>query len=185
MSKQLELCAWLGEATKGLPDRIKALVYDELTAHYEDALAEAQLHGAGMAEAHQTALAQLGNARVTCRALRDTHLAHRRYSLAAAVSLFSLVMLLLGAFFTTILPLLFFILSIICTIYLLRSLKRLIEPILPIPRLRYSIALLLRNSLALNIITLLIIICGTARQALFALLFFRAASPHYDRRAHA
>jgi len=83
-----DLDQWLETATKNLPAGISQTVCAEIEAHYADTVAEHQAQGKSPAEAHQAALAALGDVQATARALRDTHLAHRRY---LAVSLVSLI----------------------------------------------------------------------------------------------
>jgi hypothetical protein len=284
MSAQLDLCAWLRIATRGLPRAIKTVVYDELSAHYQDAYDEHHTAGMSAADAHRAALAQLGDPRATAHALRETHLAQRRYALAFVASIMSLLWVVIGAFFTSALVLT--TLTLVWLAVVLRSFRRLVEAhpdapqlrlpvamievcslltiliafvtaqnpldypqalvindpfILPLPALwaqsltplhvlmaaavglvglgwlllgerllgheaqlqrlggllrtclfvgglgliGSALSLLLRNVTALQTLTLVVIVMGTARQALFALLFFRAAYPQHDRKARA
>ena len=125
MSRPLELCEWLSTATRGLPKSIKSLVYDELCAHYEDTLDDLQGEGMGLREAHQVALAQLGDARLTAAALQRTHLATRRYRQAALVAILSMLSFVLGAFFT-IQPVLFLLIGVGSTAYVLHTLEYLV-----------------------------------------------------------
>jgi len=81
------LAHWLEAATKGLPSHAVQTVRDEIGAHYADAVAEYRAMGRTEAEAHQAAMADLGDVRATARALRDAHLARRRYAIAAAACL--------------------------------------------------------------------------------------------------
>ena len=81
------LARWLETATKGLPSHAVQMVRAEIGAHYGDAVADYAATGKTEAEGHQAALADLGDVRATARALRDTHLARRRYAIAAAACL--------------------------------------------------------------------------------------------------
>lgn len=82
-----ELTRWLAIATRSLPPETAQMVRSEIEAHYADAVSEHQALGKTAAEAHQAAMADLGDVKATARALRDIHLAKRRYITAAAVSL--------------------------------------------------------------------------------------------------
>jgi hypothetical protein len=85
---------WLDAATRGVPKEARGWVREELLAHYEDALAEHMLDGTPPDEAHRRVVAELGSARSVSADLRETHLAERRYRVAAAASLiFPLTML--------------------------------------------------------------------------------------------
>ncbi|MDX2139996.1 MAG: permease prefix domain 1-containing protein [Chloroflexota bacterium] len=284
MSAPLDLCAWLRTATRGLPRAIKAVVYEELSAHYQDAFDEQRADGLNAADAHRAALAQLGDARETAHALREIHLAQRHYVLALGASLASLLWVVMGAFFTS--AAMLTIVAVFWLFVMLRSFRRLIEARLDAPNVRLPIAMievctlltivlafvadqnpidypsvlvvidpfilpyqqlweqsltpihillaatvgliglgwlllgerlmgqdarlfqlgtlligamtvtglgligsalsvLLRNVTALQTLVLVVVIAGTARQALFVLLFFRAAYPQRDRKARA
>ena len=89
MSDQLQrdFEQWLADATRGLSDEVRAVVQDELTAHYEDAVAEYVGKGETAVSAHQLALKALGDSRETRQGLRDTHLAGRRYKTAVVAGL--------------------------------------------------------------------------------------------------
>jgi hypothetical protein len=78
---------WLETATKGLPSHAAQMARDEIGAHYADSVAEYRAMGKTEAEARRVALADLGDVRATARALRDAHLARRRYAIAAAACL--------------------------------------------------------------------------------------------------
>lgn len=126
MSAPLDLCEWLGTATRGLPTRIKVRIYDELTAHYQDAYDEARGEGTSAAEAHQQALARLGDARLTARALRQTHLARRRYAWAMGAAIASLLWVVVGALMMGSV-LLFNLFGFALMIYVLRAFKRMLD----------------------------------------------------------
>lgn len=89
MSEQLnrDFEQWLAEAARGLSDEVRAMTQDELTAHYEDTVAAYMGKGETAVSAHQLALTALGDSRETRQALRDTHLAERRYKTAVVVGL--------------------------------------------------------------------------------------------------
>jgi len=82
-----DLAHWLETATKGLPSHAVQIVRDEISAHYADAMADHLAAGKTEAKAHQSAMTDLGDVRATARALRDAHLARRRYAIAAAACL--------------------------------------------------------------------------------------------------
>jgi len=82
-----ELARWLETATRGLPAAAQEVIRAEIEAHYADAIGDHRALGQTAAEAHQAAMADLGDVRATARALRDTHLAKQRYLKAMAVSL--------------------------------------------------------------------------------------------------
>ncbi len=97
MSAPLDLCEWLGAATHGLPAHLKARIYDELNAHYQDAYDDATADGSSAAEAHHLAISHLGDPRLTAHALRATHLAKQRYAWAMGAALASLLWVVVGA----------------------------------------------------------------------------------------
>jgi hypothetical protein len=82
-----ELNQWLDEATKALPAKVNAHARQELQTHYEDAVEAHSAQGQSPFEAHRAALAELGDAKEIARALRETHLAERRYAIAAMLAL--------------------------------------------------------------------------------------------------
>ena len=86
-NQEYELKKWLDEATKALPAKVSAHARRELLAHYEDAVEAHTAKGKLPMEAHRAALAAMGDAKETARALRETHLAERRYTIAAALAL--------------------------------------------------------------------------------------------------
>lgn len=93
-----DLKRWLDTATKGLPDDIIESVREELLAHYEDALEDYTRHGITDEQAQSIALADLGDARETGQALRQTHLAARKYIFAAVMSIAPLLLMLVSLF---------------------------------------------------------------------------------------
>jgi hypothetical protein len=152
MSAPLELCEWLGAATRGLPTSIKARLYDELTAHYEDAYADAAEAGSSAEDAHRHSLAQLGDPRAVAKALCDTHLARRRYAWAMGAALFSLVWIV-GAAVMIGSSILISSVAFLLSIVILRSFKRLLEANLETTPLGLPIAWI-------EVCTLLVIIGG-------------------------
>jgi hypothetical protein len=82
-----DLERWLDAATKGLPRESRGWVREELQFHYEDSVREHSARGMSAVEAHRAALAELGRAADVGGDLRETHLAERRYRIAAAASL--------------------------------------------------------------------------------------------------
>jgi hypothetical protein len=126
MSAPLDLCEWLGTATRGLPVRIKTRIYDELTDHYQDAYDDARDEGSSAEEAHQQALARLGDARLTARAMRHTHLARRRYAWAMGAAIASLLWVVVGALMMGSV-LLFNLFGFALAIYVLRAFKRMLD----------------------------------------------------------
>jgi len=93
MNANQELTRWLEMATRGLSPATKEQVRAEIEAHYADAVGDYQAQGKTIAEAHQAALADLGDAPATARALRGTHQAKWRYVKAVAISLAVLLIL--------------------------------------------------------------------------------------------
>ncbi len=98
MSDQLQhdFEQWLADATRGLSDEVRAVVQDELAAHYEDAVAEYVGRGETAVSAHQFAFKALGDSRETRQGLRDTHLAGRRYKTAVVAGLVLPLMMPVG-----------------------------------------------------------------------------------------
>lgn len=135
-----DLTCWLKIATRGLPAEVAALVRSEIEAHYEDALHDHQTQGMSVFEAHRAALGELGDVDATSQALRDTHLAERRYLKAALLSIAPSMMLLfiifsqLAAGDTSTQPPDFFsftsllgIVNFFCVLYVLHSFKLLLS----------------------------------------------------------
>jgi len=85
--QQQEIDRWLDTATRGLSRKTARLARQELYTHYLDAFDTYRDEGKSSDEAHHTALADLGDPRVTGTGMRDTHNAERRYWIAAAASL--------------------------------------------------------------------------------------------------
>jgi hypothetical protein len=73
-----EIGQWLMAATRGLPVHIAAVVRGELTAHYQDALEAHCQVGMTREEAHQAALAELGDANEVADGMRVAHLSRQR-----------------------------------------------------------------------------------------------------------
>lgn len=67
------LSDWLDIALLEVPTSVSDAVRAELHAHYADALRELQASGKSVTQAHQTALAQLGDADDTARAFREVY----------------------------------------------------------------------------------------------------------------
>lgn len=82
-----DLARWLGEATRGLTPDVRDSVQAELEAHYHDAVRDHVAAGKSETDAHRAALADLGDAAPTARALRETHSSPRRYEIAMILSL--------------------------------------------------------------------------------------------------
>jgi hypothetical protein len=125
MNSPHDLCDWLAAATRGLPKAAKRLIHDEISAHYDDTVDDLRRDGATLHDARIAALAQLGDAHITALALRQTHLAPRRYRQAALVAMLSLLSFVLGALFT-IQPVLFLLISVGCTTHVLYTLRELL-----------------------------------------------------------
>ena len=125
MSAPLDLCEWLGTATRGLPSPLKARIYDELTAHYQDAYDDARTEGSPADDAHQQAMARLGDARMTARALRQTHLSRRRYAWAMGAALASLLWVVVGALMMGSV-LVYSLFAFVLTMFALRTFKRML-----------------------------------------------------------
>ncbi|MBN1991834.1 MAG: hypothetical protein JW953_03970 [Anaerolineae bacterium] len=90
-----DLSRWLETVTQQLPAQAAAYTRDELTAHYEDALADYLAAGLTPDEAHAQAMADLGEGDVVSRGLKDAHLGYRRYQWAMLAS-FSMLIFMLG-----------------------------------------------------------------------------------------
>jgi hypothetical protein len=89
-----ELAQWLRAATHGLPAHEATITEMELKSHYEDACDDYQAQGKSVEEAHRQAMIDLGAPDTTSAGLRDVHVGTRRYSLAAALSLVIVAVLL-------------------------------------------------------------------------------------------
>lgn len=87
VDQKQDLSRWLETATKGLPVKASEIVRTEIEAHYADAVEAYLAQGETPTQAHLAAMADLGDVQATGRALRDTHLAERRYVRAAIVSM--------------------------------------------------------------------------------------------------
>lgn len=157
----LGIYEWLETATRGLPKAAKRLFHDEITAHYDDTVADLLREGASIHDARKAALAQLGDAQITALALRRTHLAPRRYRQAALVTVLSLLSFVLGALFT-IQPILFLLVSVGCTTIVLHALRYWLTPDADDKRLALPLAL---------------IVVGTSLIGLFSLLGGQALAP--------
>ncbi len=91
-----DLIRWLDRATSDLPGEVREMVRDEISAHYEDAVAEHRERGLTSEVAHRAAIAELGDAGETASGLCETHLAERSYVRAMIISAaFPIVYLLL------------------------------------------------------------------------------------------
>lgn len=78
---------WLKRATKRLPTETAVIVREELTAHYEDAVADYLAEGKTQQEAQRAALLALGDEGEVSEGFQQTHFAGRRYLMAAAVGM--------------------------------------------------------------------------------------------------
>ncbi len=56
-----DLQGWLKKSTRGLDAELSDLIREEITAHYEDALADYQVEGFDRVTAHQRAMRDLGD----------------------------------------------------------------------------------------------------------------------------
>jgi hypothetical protein len=118
---------WLQTATRGLPKNTLTMIQEELRAHYEDAFADYLLSGKSTSDAQAAALADLGDAEDTSRALKQIHLAPRRYLLAsfACISPLAFVITLIPMFVFASqlwwLIILIYPISFISTVYILST----------------------------------------------------------------
>jgi hypothetical protein len=78
---------WLKRATRGLARDVAALVREELTAHFEDAVAEYVSEGMTHLEAQQAALHDLGDDSEVAEGFQQTHGAGRHYLIAAVLGM--------------------------------------------------------------------------------------------------
>src|SRR5689334_11392718 len=78
---------WLKRATKRLPADTAAIVREELTAHFEDALEDYLAAGRTPQEAQQAALLALGDGAEVAEGFQQTHFSGRRYLLAASIGM--------------------------------------------------------------------------------------------------
>jgi hypothetical protein len=145
-----DLARWLDTATEGLSSEVAAAVRDELTAHYEDALAEYTEQGA--ADAHARAMADLGAADTTAQGLKDAHLGRRRYEMASVASLLTVITIFVvnfayvlcvgkGPQAKMILLLVFNLVMLPLSLWVLLTLKRLLTWRFGVPRLDRIFAL--------------------------------------------
>jgi hypothetical protein len=145
-----DLARWLDTATEGLSSEVAAAVRDELTAHYEDALAE--YTGQGAADAHARAMADLGAADTTAQGLKDAHLGRRRYEAASVASLLTVITIFVvnfayvlcvgkGPQARTILLLAFNLVMLPLGLWVLLTLRRLLTWRFGVPRLDRIFAL--------------------------------------------
>ena len=75
------LSAWLDVATKGLSDRSKARVREEISAHFHDAVEQDKLTGVSEGVAAKHAIESLGSPKAARRALRRTYLTRHQESM--------------------------------------------------------------------------------------------------------
>src|SRR5690349_20478008 len=87
---------WLKRATKRLPSETAEIVREELTAHFEDAVADYLAEGKTPQEAQQAALLALGDEGEISDGFQQTHFAGRRYLIAAAIGMVYPVVYLLS-----------------------------------------------------------------------------------------
>lgn len=82
-----DLQRWLKKSTRGLDAELKDIIYDEITAHYEDAHADYMADGYDAATAHQMTMRDLGDESAVGKELRNIHYGNLRYLLYALVGL--------------------------------------------------------------------------------------------------
>jgi hypothetical protein len=80
------LSAWLQVATKGLCDDAKARIYDEISAHFQDALEQGVRAGLAEDVAGHRAVDSLGSPRNARRAFRRAHLTKSQQATIAQYS---------------------------------------------------------------------------------------------------
>lgn len=80
-----DLARWLDQSTRGLEQELADLIRDEITAHYEDAVADYVADGYSAQDAHIAAMRDLGDESAVGQAFRHVHHSSRRYLLYALV----------------------------------------------------------------------------------------------------
>ena len=115
--------SWLAGATKGIPAKAAATMRAEIIAHHRDALDDYRAQGYTDDDAQRAAMADPGDEHVVARALRDTHLARRRYRRALLAGLaFPLILpSLVATMGQTMGDVAFSLFHLLPTLYLLRS----------------------------------------------------------------
>jgi hypothetical protein len=84
---QRDLTSWLAQATAGLPPEIAVQLQIELTAHYEDAIADHRSRGEDPAVAEALAITDLGDAATVRRRLHQVYLSPVERMVAGALPL--------------------------------------------------------------------------------------------------
>ncbi len=82
-----DLSRWLQQVTRQLPDDVAELIREEITAHYDDSVADAIAAGCSPVEAHQQAMAALGSSGDVADGFAQTHHAPRNYLIAAVIGM--------------------------------------------------------------------------------------------------
>ena len=82
-----DLERWLKKSTRGLDAELSELIHEEITAHYEDALADYQSAGHDSGTAHQMAMRDLGDESAVGADFRNVHYSQWRYLAYALVGL--------------------------------------------------------------------------------------------------
>ncbi len=125
-----DLIRWLDRATADLPGEVRETVRDEISAHYEDAVAEHRERGLTAEVAHRAAIAELGDAGETASGLCETHLAERSYTRAMIISTAFPVVYMLVEMKTNLswaaFDFIFCAAILFPTLYVLRAFKRLL-----------------------------------------------------------
>lgn len=82
-----DLDCWLNTVTRRLPADVAELIREEITAHYEDSVADALATGLSPLEAHRQAMAALGDTGDVAEGFSATYTAPQRYLIAAAIGM--------------------------------------------------------------------------------------------------
>jgi hypothetical protein len=82
-----DLKRWLDHVTCQLPEDVADMIREEITAHYDDAVADALVAGCSPEAAHQQAMAALGSASDVAAGFNQTHHAPRHYLIAAVMGM--------------------------------------------------------------------------------------------------
>ncbi len=89
------LANWREIALDGLPHDVNRTSAAEFDAHFADGVAERIAEGQALLEAQKATLDALGSASQVNRALRDAHLGRWSYRLAALLSMFNIIALMI------------------------------------------------------------------------------------------
>ncbi len=139
---ETEIQRWLRQATRGLPGALAARISAELRAHYEDALDDLLSSGMPPALAQREALVALGSAQQVRRLFWQTHGARARYVRAGVACLLPYMGMLATVMVSHSLTLVLLgLLTCLCTLYLLDTLRRLVGTLLHNPLLESGVRL--------------------------------------------